>query len=211
MRVSGRAFGGLISSSQLLRNQSPTKSNQIKLDQPGLQALVVLALRDTPFDLAVQNPSLREVLTPGREIIIGLFSRKTPMKGMRWACFSSVVSAGFAVVSIFAIEALIPQTADAASVDLQCRMVATGGQTRQIQFTFNEAKRKVTITNSSGKIRRFDNAFITHNNIMISHKVDGVPFDLKLNRITGKAIRTRRGIEVASGNCAKVKKVKRKF
>ena len=92
-------------------------------------------------------------------------------------------------------------------------MVATEteGATHQIQFTFNEAKRKVTVINSSGTIRRFDNAFITQNHIMVSHKLNGVSFDLKVNRITGKAIRTRRGIEVASGNCTKVKKVKRKF
>ena len=90
-------------------------------------------------------------------------------------------------------------------------MISTGGKTRQIKFTFNEATKNVTIISGSGTIRKFNNAFITYSHIMVSHKVNGVPFDLKVNRITGKAVRTRRGVEVASGHCSKTKTIKRKF
>ena len=133
------------------------------------------------------------------------------MKGMRLACFSFAANAGLALASFFTIEALVPKTALAASIHLQCRMVTTNGKVHPIKFSFNEKKKTVAITNESGTTRKFKNAFITQNQIMVSHKVNGVPFDLKVNRITGKAIRTRRGIEVASGNCTKTKKIKRKF
>lgn len=133
------------------------------------------------------------------------------MKGKRLACSSFVVSACLTAASFFSIEAMSPQPVYAASVHLQCRMISTGGKTRQIKFTFNEAKKNVTIISESGTIRKFNNAFITHSQIMVSHKVNGVPFDLKVNRITGKAVRTRRGVEVASGHCSKTKKIKRKF
>ena len=131
------------------------------------------------------------------------------MKGMGLAYFSFIASAGLGLASFFAVEALIPKTADAASIHLKCWMSGNMGKTRQIKLTFNEAKQKVAITTGNGTKLTFINPFITQNYIMVNHKVNGVPFDLKVNRLTGKAIRKRRGIEIASGNCTK--SIKRKF
>ena len=136
---------------------------------------------------------------------------RAQMKRIHLARFSSAANAGLALASFFAIEALVPKTAEAATIHLRCRMVTTNGNIHPIKFSFNERKKTVAIASESGTTRKFKNAFITENQIMVSHKINGIPFDLKVNRITGKAIRTRRGIEIASGNCTKTKAIKRKF
>jgi len=131
------------------------------------------------------------------------------MKGMRLAYSSFIVSTGLGLASFFTVEALIPKTADAATIHLKCWMTGNSGKARQLKLTFNEARQKVTITTGNGTKLTFINPFITQNYIMVNHKVNEVTFDLKVNRITGKAIRKRRGFEIASGNCTK--SINRKF
>lgn len=135
------------------------------------------------------------------------------MKGWGSAGLDALACIVLGAASFFAVEALMLQPADAATVHLQCQMVGTGsdGGPHQREFTFNEDEQKATMSYVGGSTQRFDNAVIGSSLISMTYQVSGFPFTVQVDRVTGKVVHTFNGELMATGTCTKAKPTQRAF
>ena len=134
------------------------------------------------------------------------------IKGWGHVCLGSLAGAALGAACFFAIEALMPQPADAASVHLECKQFNSSGDAYWLMgVSFNEDKLSVSTRAAvSQEFVRDDDAAFTHDTITFQGQSDSL-FSYRLNRKTGELVISIPGAEVGRWVCSKADPAERTF